>query len=322
MKKICKLLALVLALCLICLAPMSAMAAEEKFTVGVIQLVQHPALDDASQGFMDKLTELLGGEDKVEFLYQNAQGDTANCATIVNGFVASEVDLILANATAALQAAYNGTATIPVLGTSITDYASALDLDNFDGTTGFNVSGTCDLAPLAEQAALLHELFPDAKKVGLLYCSAEPNSLFQVNVVSEALVSLGYEVESYTFSDSNDIASVTTSACASCDVIYIPTDNTAASNAEVINNVCLPAGIPVITGDEGTCSGCGVAVLAISYYDIGVAAGEMAYEILVNGADVAAMPIQYAAEVSKKYNAAICAELGITVPEGYTAIAE
>ena len=322
MNKTCKLLALVLALCLICLAPMSALAEEEKYTVGIIQLVQHPALDQASQGFMDKLTELLGGEDKVEFQYQNAQGDTANCATIVNGFVSAEVDLILANATAALQAAYNGTATIPVLGTSITDYASALDLDEFDGTTGLNVSGTCDLAPLNEQAALLHELFPDAKKVGMLYCSSEPNSQFQVNIVTEALLALGYEVENYTFSDSNDLASIATNACANVDVIYIPTDNTAASNAEVINNVCLPAGIPVVTGDEGTCSGCGVAVLAISYYDIGVAAGEMAYEILVNGADVAAMPIQYAAEVAKKYNAAICAELGITVPEDFIAIGE
>ncbi|MGN1069182.1 MAG: ABC transporter substrate-binding protein, partial [Candidatus Fimadaptatus sp.] len=247
--------------------------------------------------------------------------DSANCATIVNGFVAADVDLILANATAALQAAYSGTATIPVLGTSITDYASALDLENFDGTTGVNVSGTSDLAPLDQQAAILNALFPDAKKVGLLYCTGEPNSVYQLDVITPYLESYGYEVERFGFTDSNDIASVATSACDASDVIYIPTDNTAANNTEVINNICLPAKVPVIAGEEGICAGCGVATLSISYYDIGYAAGEMAYDILVNGADITTMPIQYAPEVTKEYNAEICAELGITPPEDYVAIA-
>ena len=319
MKKLMKMLALTMALCLVCLTPAFA-GSDKVYHIGIIQLVQHSALDQASQGFMDKLTELLV-EGNVEFDYQNAQGDSSNCATIVNGFVAGNVDLILANATAALQAAYNGTETIPVLGTSITDYATALDLTDFDGTTGFNVSGTSDLAPLDEQAALIKQLFPDVKKVGLLYCTAEPNSKYQIDVVTKALTDMGIECAPFGFSDSNDIASVTTNACSECDVIYVPTDNTAANNTEVINNICLPAKVPVIAGEEGICAGCGVATLSISYYDIGYAAGEMAYEILVNGADITTMPIQYAPEVTKEYNAEICAELGITPPEDYVAIA-
>jgi putative ABC transport system substrate-binding protein len=295
-----------------------AVAEGETYDIGIIQLVQHPALDAATQGFQDALTEKLG--ENVTFDYQNAQGDSSNCATIVNGFVANDVDLILANATAALQAAFAATEEIPILGTSITDYATALDLDDFTGTTGYNVSGTCDLAPLDQQAALLNALFPDAKTVGLLYCTAEPNSVYQIDMIEGYLADCGYTTERFGFSDSNDIASVATSACDACDVLYIPTDNTAANNTELINNVCLPAGVPVIAGEEGICGGCGVATLSISYYDIGYAAGEMAYEILVNGADVSTMPIQYAPEVTKKYNADNCAELNITVPDDFVAI--
>ena len=314
--------ALLLALCLICLIPTCTLAEEEKYTIGVIQLVQHEALDQSTRGFMERLSELLGGEDKVEFLHQNAQGDLANCATIVNGFVASRVDLIMANGTAALQTASNATDVIPVLGVSITDYASSLGLDPFDGATGLNVSGACDLAPLGEQAELIQELFPEAETVGILYCSAEPNSRFQADTIAKELTAMGYAVENFAFSDSNDLASVTLNACNACDVIYIPTDNTVASNAEIVNNICLPHRIPVITGDDGTCAICGVATLSVEYYDIGAAAGDMAYEILVGGADVSTMPIHYAAEVSRKYNAEICAELGIDIPEGYVVIGE
>ena len=314
-RKLCLMLTIIMAATLI----MGVATAEDAtYSIGIIQLVQHPALDAATQGFRDALTEKLG--DSVEFNEQNAQGDSTNCATIVNGFVSDNVDLILANATAALQAAFAATEEIPILGTSITDYATALDIDGFTGTTGYNVSGTCDLAPLDEQAALLNALFPDATTVGLLYCTAEPNSVYQIDVIEGYLADYGYTTERFGFSDSNDIASVATSACDACDVIYIPTDNTAANNAELINNVCLPAGVPVIAGEEGICGGCGVATLSISYYDIGYAAGEMAYEILVNGADISTMPIQYAPEVTKKYNAANCAELNITVPDDYVAI--
>lgn len=292
----------------------------ETYSIGICQLVQHDALDAATQGFKDALTEKLG--DKVTFDEQNASGDSANCATIVNQFVSNDVDLILANATASLQAAAAATDTIPILGTSITDYATALEIDDWTGTTGKNISGTSDLAPLEEQAKMLNEMFPDAKNVGLLYCSAEANSAYQIGVIKESLEGMGYTCTEYSFADSNDIASVATQASSESDVIYIPTDNTAASNTEVVNNVCVPAGVPVIAGEEGICKGCGVATLSISYYDIGYKAGEMAYDILVNGADVTTMPIEFAPQVTKKYVASRCEELNVTVPEGYEAIDE
>ncbi len=292
----------------------------ETYQVGICQLIQHPALDAATEGFQAALKESLG--DRVSFELQNAAGDSATCASIINQFVSSSSDLILANGTAALQAAAAGTNEIPILGTSITDYATALDIDDWTGSTGTNISGTSDLAPLDKQAEMLKELFPDAEKVGLLYCSAEANSAYQVNTIRGYLEEMGYTCTDYTFADSNDLASVVTNAVSACDVIYIPTDNTAASSTGIINNICLPAGIPVIAGEEGICSGCGVATLSIDYYDIGYKAGEMACQILEEDADVSAMPIEYAPAVTKKYNAANCETLGIQVPEDYVAIEE
>ena len=293
-------------------------AAAKTYTVGICQLVQHEALDAATQGFKDALTAKLG--DAVKFDEQNASGDSANCATIVNGFVSNDVDLILANATAPLQAAAQATATIPVLGTSVTDYATALDISDWTGTVGNNISGTSDLAPLDQQAAMIQELFPDAKNVGLLYCSAEPNSVYQCDVMEGYLTDMGFTVSRFAFTDTNDVTSVAQTAADASDVIYIPTDNTAASNTEAIANVLLPAKVPAVTGEEGICSGCGVATLSISYYDLGYATGEMAAKILTEGADVSAMPVQYAPNVTKKYNAANCEALGLTIPDDYTAI--
>ena len=292
----------------------------EAYTVGICQLVQHDALDAATEGFKDAITEALGA-DAVTFDEQNAQGDSNTCSTIINNFVSNDVDLILANATAALQAAAAGTEDIPVLGTAVTEYGVALDLDDFDGTVGTNISGTSDLAPLDQQAAMLNELFPDAKNVGLLYCSAEPNSQYQVDTVKEELEKLGYTCEYYAFSDSNDLSSVVTTAASESDVIYVPTDNTAASNAEIINNICLPEKVPVIAGEEGICSGCGVATLSISYYDLGTATGKMAVKILKGEEDVAEMPVEYAPNFTKKYNPEICEELGLEIPDDYEAIA-
>ncbi len=288
------------------------------YTIGVVQQMQHEALDAATQGFQDALTEKLG--DQVSIEVQNASGDSNNCNTIVSSFLSNGVDLIMANGTTALQSAASATEDVPILGTSITEYGVALGIDNFDGVTGFNVSGTSDLAPLDEQAEMLHTFFPDATKVGLLSCSAEPNSAYQVQTVRGYLEDMGYTCTDYTFSDSNDLAAVTESACANEEVIYIPTDNTAAQNAELIGNIAVAAGTPIIAGEEGICKGCGVATLTISYYDIGYKTGEMAYDILVNGADPAEMPIEYAPQFTPKYNADICAELGITPPEGYEAI--
>ena len=293
-------------------------AAAKTYTVGICQLVQHVALDAATQGFKDALTAKLG--DAVKFDEQNASGDSANCATIVNGFVSNNVDLIMANATAPLQAAAQATATIPVLGTSVTDYATALDISDWTGTVGNNISGTSDLAPLDQQAAMIQELFPDAKNVGLLYCSAEPNSVYQCDVMEGYLTDMGFTVSRYAFTDTNDVTSVSQTAADASDVIYIPTDNTAASNTEAIANVVLPAKVPVVAGEEGICSGCGVATLSISYYDLGYTTGEMAVKILTEGADVSAMPVQYAPNVTKKYNAANCEALGLTIPDDYTAI--
>lgn len=290
------------------------------YTVGICQLTQHEALDAATQGFKDALTEKLG--DAVEFEEQNASGDSANCSTIIDGFLSDGVDLILANATAPLQAAAAATSDVPVLGTSVTDYATALEIDDWTGTVGTNISGTSDLAPLDQQADMLHEMFPDAQNVGLLYCSGEPNSVYQCTVIQDYLKDFGYNVEWYAFTDTNDVTSVAQTAADNSDVIYIPTDNTAASNTEAIANVVLPAGVPVIAGEEGIAKGCGVATLSISYYDLGYTTGEMAYEILANGADVSTMPVEFAPEVTAKYNAANCEALNITPPEGYVPIEE
>ncbi|MCH5256776.1 MAG: ABC transporter substrate-binding protein [Lachnospiraceae bacterium] len=289
------------------------------YKIGICQLIEHEALDAATQGFEQALIDLVG-EDSVEFYFQNAQGEQTNCATIATTFVSDGVDLILANATAPLQAAAAATNEIPILGTSITDYATALDISDWNGTTGTNVSGASDLAPIDEQEAMLVELFPDVEKVGILYCSAEPNSKYQADLFIEALEADGIDYEEYTAADSNEIQSVVTSACESCDVLYIPTDNTMAAATETINNICLPAGVPVIASEEGICRGCGVATLSINYFDIGYTAGEMAYEVLVNGADVSTMDIRYASEVTKKYNEVIAAELGITIPEDYSGL--
>ena len=268
---------------------------------------------------MDTVKEKLG--DSVTFDEQNAQGDSNTCSTIINGFVSEGVDLILANATPALQAAAAGTNEIPILGTSVTEYGVALEIDDFDGTVGGNISGTSDLAPLEDQAKMLNELLPDAKNIGLLYCSAEANSQYQVDEVKKFLEDMGYACELYAFSDSNDLSSVATTVASECDAVYVPTDNTVASNTELINNIFLPAKIPVIAGEEGICSGCGIATLSISYYDLGCATGEMAVKVL-QGEDISTMPIEYAPNFTKKYVPSRCEELGITIPDDYEAIEE
>ncbi len=291
-----------------------------KYQVGICQLTQHPALDAATQGFTDRLKELLG--DDVNIDLQNASNDNNNCVTIINSFVSKNVDLILANATTPLQAAASATDTIPILGTSVTDYGTTLGITDWTGSTGRNISGTTDLAPLDGQAAMIQELFPDATNIGLLYCSGEPNSKYQIDVIKGYLEGMGYTCTEYSFSDSNDLSSVCTTACNESDVIYIPTDNTAATNAELIGNIVVPAGVPVVAGEEGICKGCGVATLSIDYYELGKITADMAYEVLVNGADPSTMEVQSAPQFTKEYNANICQQLGITPPEGYTAIPE
>ena len=292
---------------------------DKTYKVGVVQLVQHEALDAATKGFTDALKEALG--DKVEVEVKNASGDSNNCSTIVNGFISDKVDLIMANATPALQAAASATSTIPILGTSVTDYATALEIADWTGTVGGNISGTSDLAPLDKQAAMLQELFPNAKKVGMLFCSSEPNSKYQVDEVTKLLSAAGITCTEYTFTDSNDVSSVTQKACDDSDVLYIPTDNTAASNTEAIANVVLAAGTPVIAGEAGICRGCGVATLSIDYYELGKITGQMAAKILTGEADISTMPVEFAPTATKQANTANCEKLGITVPADYTALA-
>lgn len=312
---------LLLSLCACAAAPAAdASSGSKSYVVGICQLTQHEALDAATQGFKDALTEALG--DAVTFDEQNASNDIPTCGTICAGFAASNVDLILANATPALQAAVSATQDIPILGTAVTEYGVALDIADFDGTVGGNVSGTSDLAPLDQQAQMLTELIPTAKNVGILYCSAEPNSVYQADVVKSCLESAGLTVQVYTFADSNDVSTVTATACAENDALYIPTDNTAATCTEAINNVAEPAGIPIIAGEEGICTGCGIATLSISYYDLGVTTGKMAAKILTGEADIAEMPIEYYQNPVKKYDTARCEALGIAVPDDYTAIGE
>ena len=296
----------------------NAAADDGKYYIGICQLVTHDALDAATNGFMDAVKAELG-EENVKFDLQNAAGDSNTCASIANAFVAAEVDLIMANATPALQNAQAATADIPILGTSVTEYGVALDIADFTGTVGGNVSGTSDLAPLEDQAAMLQEWFPDAKTVGLLYCSAEPNSKYQVDTIQALLEGKGYECKMFAFADSNDMPAVTNAACEYADVIYVPTDNAVASATDIIDGICRPAGIPIIAGEEGICKGCGVATLSISYYDLGYTTGQMAAKILKGEADISTMKIEYA-PAAKKYNPEICTALGLTAPEGYAAI--
>ena len=319
MKKLVS-LTLALALCFgSCIALSSCGNSDGKYKIGIVQLVEHPALDAATEGFKQAIIDELGA-DAVSFDYQNAQNDANTCSTIVNQFVSSNVDLIMANATPALQAAAAATAEIPIRGTSVTEYGVALELDGFNGTVGGNVSGTSDLAPLDKQAKMITEWFSDAKKVGLIYCSKEANSKYQVDVVKAELEKQGITATLYPFTDSNDLAQICTAAADNSDVIYVPTDNTVAENTGIIDNICSPKKVPVIAGEEGICRGCGVATLSISYYDLGYATGKMAVKILTGEADISTMPIGYAEAQTPKFNKEICDALGITPLEGYVEI--
>lgn len=298
--------------------PASSANVDKTYTIGICQLVQHEALDAATKGFKDYLTEKLG--DKVTFDEQNAAGESTNCSTIVNKFVSSNVDLIMANATGALQAAATATATIPIVGTSVTDYATALNISDWTGKTGKNITGSCDLAPLDQQAKMIKELKPDVKQVAILYCSAEANSKYQATEIAKTLDELGIKYKEFPFADSNDLATITQNAITECDAIYVPTDNTAASSTGIIDNIAAPAKIPVFAGEEGICKGCGVATLSISYYDIGKKAGELAYDILVNGTNAGDIDIAYSENLTKKYIKSRAESLGIAIPDDYEEI--
>lgn len=320
MKNAKRIIAVLLAAVLICSVFAGCSSKDDgKYVIGICQLMQHEALDAATQGFVDAVKAELG-EDNVTIDTQVA-GTADNCPTIVNAFVSKKVDLIMANATPALQSAMSATGEIPIVATSITSYGVALEMDDFSGKTGKNVTGTADLAPLDQQAAMIKEICPDVKTVGIIYCSSEANSLYQVQEITKYLANLGVTAKEYSFTNSNDLQAIVTKAVGENDALYVPTDNTAAKNTEIIDAVARPAKVPVFAGEEGICKGCGVVTLTIKYYDIGYQAGKMAAEILRDGKNPADMEIQYAPEFTKKYNPTICEALGITVPDGYEAIA-
>ena len=294
--------------------------AGETYTVGIIQQLEHPALDQATKGFEDKLTELLG--DKVKFDYQNAQGEQTNCTTIATKFVSNDVDLIMANATTALQTAAAATSDIPIVGTSVTDYVTAGVVESNEAP-GKNVTGVSDLASVEKQIDVLMQ-FCDKEntKVAVVYCSAEPNSTYQADLAKKYLEEQKIPYAIYTAADSNEIQAVVTKAVADCNAMYIPTDNTFANNMEIVKNIAVPARVPTVTGAEAMCEVGALATLSISYYDLGAKAAEMAYDILVNGKKPAEMPIEYLTDgLVPKYNADIAEALGVTIPEGMEPVA-
>ncbi len=291
---------------------------EASYTVGICQLVQHPALDKATQGFKDVLKEEFG--DAITFDEGNASGDSATCSTICNGFVSEGVDLIMANATPALQAAASATNSIPVLGTSISGYGVALGIDDFKDVVGGNISGTSDLAPMDEQANIMRQLWPDAKSVGIIFCSGEANSVFQVEVMTEELTKLGFKVSSYSFADSNDVSLVTKTACEENDLLYVPTDNVAASCADAINAVVTETKTPAFAAEEDPCKTFGVATLTIDYYELGRMTGKMAVKILKGEADISTMPVEYFANPVKKFNAEKAKLFDVAIPDDFEEI--
>ncbi|HAL11313.1 MAG TPA: sugar ABC transporter substrate-binding protein [Ruminococcaceae bacterium] len=287
---------------------------EKVFQIGIVQLVEHNALDEATRGFKEFLTEKLG--DKVQFNVQNAQGEQTNCTTIVNQFVASKVDLIMANATNAVKAAREATSDIPVVGTSVTDYvASGLVASN--EAPGANVTGASDMNPVSVQVQLMKTLCPDVKTVGIVINSGEENSAIQAEEAKAAFEAEGFTVKIYSVADTNEIQTVVTAACNEVDAFYEPTDNLIAANVPTMSNITTAAGKPVICGEGGMCNSGFLATYAISYYELGRAAGQQAYDILVNGADPATTPIFFfdVSQLTLVVNEQNAADLGITIPE-------
>ena len=293
-----------------------------KYVIGICEFVTHPALDQATAGF--KAAVIAGlGEENVTFEIGNAAGEASNCTSVVTDLIAKKVDLIMANATPSVLAAANATETIPILGTSVTEYGVALGIQNFSGTVGGNVSGTSDLADLDQQAQMILDWFPEAQKIALVYCNAEANSQYQVDEVQKKLIAKGVPAENIqqkSFSDTSTMAATVEAAADWADVIYVPTDNTVANNAVAIYDICKAKNTPIIAGEEGICASCGVATLSISYYELGYKTGEMAVQILKGEAKISEMPIAYAPSATKKYNETICQELGITPLTGYEKI--
>lgn len=282
--------------------------------IGIIQLVEHPALDASCKGFIDGLNEagFVDGTN-ITIDHQNAQGEQANCVTIADKFISGRYDLVLAIATPAAQAVANKTDTIPILVTAVTDPKTA-GLVESNEKPGTNVSGTSDLTPCAAQIQLLKRLVPSVKKVGMLYCSSEENSKFQINLAKKECDKLGLEYTDYTVSNTNEVQQVVQSLVGKVDAIYTPTDNMIASSMATVALVTTEAKIPVICGESGMVSQGGLATYGINYYELGKQTATMAVDILKNGKKVSEMPIQYLESCDFYYNKEIAASLGIEIP--------
>lgn len=292
----------------------SGSAVDSLYVIGICQQMQHPSLDEATQGFEDALTELLG--DQVEFDYQNAGNEPSNCTSIITKFVTDDVDLIMANATLAVQTAKEATTTIPIVGTSVTDYVSTRIVDSNEAP-GANVTGYSDLSDVSNHLTLVQELLPDVETVAIVYSSGEENSRIQAENVASVFEAAGIATEDFTANDSNDISSVVTEACTQADAIYLPTDNLLAGNMQLVKNVALNQKVPVISSFTAEEDDGALLSISISYYTMGQLAGEMAYDILVNGEDPASMPIGVMSvdDMAITINQSVADELGITVPE-------
>lgn len=282
---------------------------EKSYTVGVCQYDSYPALDDTVKGFQDALTEKLGERATVQV--ETASGSSANCGSILDGFVSGKADLILACGAPALQAAVPYLEAVSVLGAAVADYPSAL------GFSGANITGASDLVSPDEQAAMIPEMFPHAQNVGILYSSQEPDSQYQADRFAESLENMGLSSTSFPFTDSSDLPAAVQNACQESDVIFVPTGACVSVNTGIIRDITVSAGVPVVAGNADICEGCGTVTLAVSYYDLGYQAGEMAAQILIGEADIFSLPVIYATETTKLFNAENCAALGVTIPEGY-----
>lgn len=291
---------------------------KDTLSIGIIQYVEHVALDSSREGFVNALKDngYVEGQN-MTIDVQNAQSDQSNLATISDRFVSNKVDLVLGIATPAVQSIAGKTAEIPILGTAVTDYVAAKLVDSNEEPGG-NVSGTTDMNPIKEQIDLLVKLVPDAKTVGVLYTSSEDNSILQAKLAKEAIEALGLAYTEVTVTNSNDVQQATQSIVDKCDAIYIPTDNTFASAMPVVHGVTTQSKTPVICGESGMVQNGGLATLGINYYDLGYQTGLMAVRILKGEAEPATMSIESASGFDFAINGTVAEEIGIEIPEDLT----
>jgi len=313
MRKMAKAMAFVLAMALFVV--FSGCAKGEKIQqVGIIQYMEHVALDSAREGFIAALKDNGYVEGKnITFDIQNAQGDQTNLSTISDRFVSNKVDLVLAIATPAAQSIAGKTSEIPILGTAITDYVAAR-LVQSNEAPGLNVSGTTDMNPIKEQIELLVKLVPNAKTVGVLYTSSEDNSIVQANIAREHIEAMGLNYVEVTVANSNDVQQATQSIVEKCDAIYIPTDNTFATAMPTVYGVTSKSKTPVICGEAGMVENGGLATLGINYYDLGYQTGLMAIKVLKGEAKPATMPIEKPDKYDFAINGKVAEEIGLEIP--------